>query len=84
MSKKGPFVLGHMFDSHPQMNLMGHYQVWHYVMLKKPNGKEKKVNTTFYYSSSDEYCLATPNIPLQKDQLEKAVKNSSQLSSDLL
>jgi hypothetical protein len=84
MSKNGLFVLGHMFDSHPQMNLTGHYRVWHYVRRKQPNGREKKVNTAFYYASSEKYCLATPNIPLRKDQWEKAVKNSSQLTSDLL
>jgi hypothetical protein len=51
---------------------------------KATQWQREKVNTAFYYASSEEYCLATSNIPLQKDQWEKAVKNSSQLTSDLL
>jgi hypothetical protein len=42
LTKIGPTILGHMFQSHPQMNLTGHYQVWHYIRQKQPNGKEKK------------------------------------------
>lgn len=84
MSKAGTNVLGQAFDSHPQMNLTGHYRVYHNVKLPEAHGKAKIVNTAFYYASSEEFCMTAPILPSKKDEWEKAVLNSSQLTRDLL